>query len=311
MAADFISVTDPIAPAWQRTRRALFEPFEARTWFTLGFCAFLAQLGGRGGSSVRVPGNTLRGTEVPDLSSAQAWASEHVLLLSLLGIGILVLVLALSLLLLWLSSRGRYMFLDGVVRGVAEVGAPWRRFRALENSLATFRFFLALIGMAAMLLSAGLGAFIALPSIRAQTFGPPAMAGILAGGGLFLAAAIALTVVSLLLNDFVVPISYQRDLPAAQAFQVLRQDLLPGRGVSFLLFYLMKLALGLGAVLIMVLGICITCCLAALPYLSSVAFLPVFVFFQNYNLGFLAQFGPEWDLLAPLNPVAPEAPPLS
>lgn len=302
MAADLISVTDPIAPAWQRTRRALFEPFQARTWFTLGFCCFLAQLGSRGGSSVRVPGNTLRGTEVPNLSAAQAWAAEHVLLLSLLGAGLLLVLLAFGLLLLWLSSRGRYMFLDGVVRGVAEVVGPWRRFRAQGNSLAVFRFLLALIGLGAMVVSAGLGALVALPSIRAHAFGPSALAGFLVGGGLFFATAVILAIVSLLLNDFVVPISYQRDLPAAQAFQILRRDLLAGRGVTFLLFYLMKLALGLGAAVIMVLGTCLTCCLAALPYLSSVAFLPVFVFFQNYNLGFLAQFGPEWDLLAPAIP---------
>ena len=51
------------------------------------------------------------------------------------------------------------------------------------------------------------------------------------------------------------------------------------------------------ALLLILLGCCFTCCVALLPYLSSVAFLPIFVFFRCYSLGFLAQFGEEWRIL--------------
>jgi hypothetical protein len=47
----------------------------------------------------------------------------------------------------------------------------------------------------------------------------------------------------------------------------------------------------------MLLGCCLTCCLALLPYLSSVVFLPIHVFFRCYSLKFLEQFGEEWRIL--------------
>jgi hypothetical protein len=37
--------------------------------------------------------------------------------------------------------------------------------------------------------------------------------------------------------------------------------------------------------------------MAAIPYVASVVFLPVGVFFRAYPLAFLEQVGPEWRLL--------------
>ena len=52
-----LSVIDPINPAFARTKRILFQPFDFGKWLRLGFCAFLMGLaeggggGGGGGSS--------------------------------------------------------------------------------------------------------------------------------------------------------------------------------------------------------------------------------------------------------------------
>jgi hypothetical protein len=59
------------------------------------------------------------------------------------------------------------------------------------------------------------------------------------------------------------------------------------------------------AVLIMGVGACCTCFLAGLPYLSSVAFLPIFVCFRSYSLYFLEQFGEEWRFIG-IPPAAPD-----
>jgi hypothetical protein len=59
----------------------------------------------------------------------------------------------------------------------------------------------------------------------------------------------------------------------------------------------MSCLLGLGAALLVLLGCCLTCCVALLPYVSSVVFLPISVFFRCYSLGFLEQFGEEWRIL--------------
>lgn len=62
---------------------------------------------------------------------------------------------------------------------------------------------------------------------------------------------------------------------------------------------------------------CLTCCLAALPYIGTVILLPVYVCLRGYGLFFIRQFGPDYDVFtavgqSPLPPVAepPIPPPL-
>ena len=67
----------------------------------------------------------------------------------------------------------------------------------------------------------------------------------------------------------------------------------------------MKIVLGLGAAMIIMLGTCLTCCLAALPYVYAVVFLPLFVFDRAYSLYFLRQFGNQYNLVVDLAPLPP------
>ena len=90
---------------------------------------------------------------------------------------------------------------------------------------------------------------------------------------------------------------YRRHLGTTDAWALLRRELLPGNGWRFVGFYLMNILLWIPAILLILLGCCLTCCMALLPYLSSVAFLPIFVFFRCYSLGFLAQFGEDWRII--------------
>ena len=58
---------------------------------------------------------------------------------------------------------------------------------------------------------------------------------------------------------------------------------------------------------------CITCCIAGLPYISSVVFLPILVFLRAYALFFLQQMGGGWNLFgeqpAPTPAPTPAPPP--
>jgi len=298
-----ISVTDPIQPAIARTRRMLFEPFAARKWFVLGFSAFLAHLGS--GGSYNFNGNPLdrsaSGT-TPDFSGVSSWISEHLPLIIALGVVLFIFILALSVLFQWLSSRGQFMFLDGVARDRAEIVEPWTRLRHLGDQLFRFRLMLMLAMLALLIVCGALGALIALPDLHARSFGASAITGLLVGGGLLVLGALGIGIIEYLLRDFVVPIMYHRDLGTAAAWAVLRQELLPGNGWRFVGFYLMSLLLGIAAILLILLGCCLTCCLALLPYLSSVVFLPIFVFFRTYSLCFLEQFGEAWRILQPIEP---------
>lgn len=298
-----ISITDPIQPALDHTRRILFQPFSWRKWFVLGFAAFLAQLGD--GGSFNVNGNPFDHAQgAPDLSPVTSWMSAHLPLVIALGVILFILFVGLAVLFLWLGSRGQFLFLDGVVRDQPGIVEPWNRFRALADQLFRFRLLLFLATVALLAICGGLGALIALPDIQARTFGAPAFTAILAAGGLLTLGLLIFTAIHLLLLGFVVPVMYHRNLGTAEAWQVLRRELLPGNGWRFVGFFLMNLLLWIPALLLILAGICLTCCLAAIPYLSSVAFLPVSVFFRAYTLTFLAQFGEDWRILQAPEPAA-------
>lgn len=300
-----ISVTAPIELAIGRTRKILFQPFSAEKWFVLGFCAFLANLTGGGGGGYR-GGNLVQKSPANREAFQQVgdWISGHLMLVAGIGLLVLALVLALVALFQWLGSRGQFMFLDGVAQNRARVTEPWRRFRELGNSLFLFRFLLGLAWMGSFLIIGLMAWLIARPDIAARHFGGLALSALLVGGGLLLLTSLAFALAELLLLDFIVPIMYRLEVKTIEAISVFRQEILPGHTGAFVLFYLMKIALGLAAAVVIFAGTCLTCCIAGLPYLSSVAFLPIFVFFRCYSLCFLEQFGEEWRLMGSLD--APE-----
>ncbi len=290
-----LSVMDAIEAALDRTKRTLFQPFDLGKWFMLGFCAFRATLGQGGGGYTG--GNPFGAGKGDEFHKVGPWVAEHLTLVLTAGAAILLVGLALGILLTWLSSRGEFMFLDGVARDRAEVVEPWHRFRRLGNSLFVFRVILGLLGLGAVLLIAGAGVLLAWSSLQARHFDARAIGAIVGGACLLAPVALFLALLKALLRDFVVPIMYKRGLTAMGAFRVFRHGILPGRVLPLVLFYLMALVMGLAAAILIVLGTCITCCIAALPYIGSVVFLPVFVFVRCYSLYFLEQVGEEWRII--------------
>ena len=114
-------------------------------------------------------------------------------------------------------------------------------------------------------------------------------------------------VVRFLLMEFVVPTMYKRRVSCMEAWHIVRAEFTPHKG-SLALYAVMCIALSVGTAMVM--G-CLTycmCCIPAIPYLGSVIFLPIFVFWRSYNLYFLEQFGPEWQFFAP--PIISEQAPL-
>lgn len=289
-----ISITGPIQPALDHTKRILFQPFSLGKWFVLGFCAFLAHLGGGGSLNYNQAFDRTRLAREGHLAE---WAGAHLPLVILLGALLVVFLLGLGVLFQWLASRGAFMFLDGVARDRAAVVEPWDRFRDRGNQVFRFRLVLILVTLGFLAVVVGAGFLVVLPAFRAQAFGRSAFLPLLLVGGILLLGLLALLAVSLLLKDFVVPIMYRRDLDLPVAWGVLRQELLPGHGWQFLGFYLMTLVLWIPAALLAIAIICLTCCVALLPYLSSVALLPISVFFRCYSLCFLEQFGEGWRIL--------------
>lgn len=295
-----ISALTPIEPAFGRMWRMLFRPFNFTKWLTLGFCAWLAQLA-QGGFRINLPGGNFTapgpgGAGAGDDDLVQ-WIIANLYWLIPLIVSIALVVIALTLVLLWLRSRGKFMFLAGVARNDVAVAGYWKEFRRLGNSLFVFQAIFTFVSMLMLLLVAGLGLLIAMPDIQAGHFGGYAIGAIATGALLFIAGVLLFTLIHLIVDNFIVPLMYLREQAILPAWNEFRTSLLPGHLGVFLLYFLMLIVLGGVASVVVLIGTLLTCCLAGLPYINAVVFLPISVFFRSYSLYFLEQFGSGYQMM--------------
>lgn len=291
-----ISVTDPISPAIERTKFVLFRPFDIGKWFKLGFCAFLATLG-EGGGSPNTTGNFGSGPgggDGPDFDPVWARIQENLTLIISIVVAVVVVGFIIGLLITWLSSRGKFMFIDGIVHNRGAVVAPWGEYRQEGNSLFWFRFVFSLCCFLLVVLLAGGCLLIAMPSIQAKEFGSSARLALAIGIPLMVLFSLTAGLISLCLTHFVVPIMYLRRIGVMAAWDEFRHELLADRVGTFVLYVLFQIVIGIAIGVLALLAICLTCCLAIVPYLGSVILLPLSVFARSYHLYFLEQFGAEW-----------------
>lgn len=299
-----VSVTAPVGLAIERMRRILFQPFDFRKWFVIGFCAWLAHLGEGGANSGfnfnswNRPGGGAReqAERVKDyVMSNLSWMIPLVVSLILVGVAVWVV-------LLWLSSRGRFMFLHCVALDRAEVEEPWRKFAREGNSLFWFRLVLGLVAMIVML---PLGALMGFTIFRMVDAGSASTVGVLTAalaGLAMVGLGMAFLVITKLTTDFVVPIMSLRGTPCRAAWNELRSLFSANLG-HLILYLLFQILLGIIIWLMVFLVVIVTCCVAgcflAIPYLGTVLLLPVLIFSRCYSLYYLAQFGPQFDVFPP------------
>ncbi|MEZ5333573.1 MAG: hypothetical protein R2991_16420 [Thermoanaerobaculia bacterium] len=302
-----ISVTAPLGPAWERTRAALFAPFDLGRWLVLGFAAWLAGLAG-GGYNLRIPvgggdwggGETWReGVEGAEGAAREAWSTLASAGCLVLVAVLAILVVALLLTALWASSRGRFVFLDNVVTGRAAIVEPWKRWRRQGNSLFLFRllFGLGLVGVVGLLV---LGTVVAVGGLAAIQRDGPLVALFAVPLALVLAATVLLVIVSsvlvaYLLEGFVVPLMHRYELGVLDGWRRFLV-LFRAKPWPYLLSGLLLMALHIGVGLALFTAGCLTCCLGFLvlmiPYVGTVVTLPVPYFVRSYTLALLAQADP-------------------
>ncbi|OQY30332.1 MAG: hypothetical protein B6244_00290 [Candidatus Cloacimonetes bacterium 4572_55] len=299
-----ISVTEPLSQSWEWTKHVLFDKFDIRKWLILGFFAFLAGLGQFGGY-FKLGGHFGRDEGCghfphrhDSLEEVGEWILEY-LPISLLVIGTIVMVsIILWTLFNWLSSRGKFMFLDGVVRNKTNIVESWNRFSSLGNNLFLFRMCIDLLAGGMMIGLFILFTLIAWPSLSAGQFGITLLTAYIPGIGLGIAVMLVFFLIHYIIEDFIVPIMYKRNVKFIEAVRIFKKNILPGQGIAFILFYLVRISISFTAIVIVIFGVCLTCCVAGLPYISSVVFLPIFVFVRGYSVYFLGQFGDEWKMIA-------------
>jgi hypothetical protein len=292
-----ISVVDPISRAIDWAGVVLFRPFDLGKWIALGFCAWLAMLGqggggGNGTSSWRDGGGN--GDFKRDLNNAWEWVLGHLPLILFVAGSIIVVGIVLWLLVLWLSSRGKFMFLDGVIHNRGAVVEPWRRFRAPANALFRFRVVLGLICGAIVLTLLAFVGWLVWLGLDTDEITPLLIVGGGFGVLIFVAVMIAFSLIDLAVNEFVVPLMYLRNEGVAAAWRELG-GLLSARPGPFVLYVLIKIVLAIGVAAIFIVSCCLTCCIVLLPFVGTVILLPLWVFLRAFPLYFLGQFGPRYD----------------
>lgn len=312
------------ARSWSGMKRVLFQPFSVGKWFILGFTAWLAQLlegGSRSGSSSgsrnaqqSFDAETPDGAQdhvsqffqsVEELASGDVWIQAHwewVLTGAVLTVSLL---LAIVITLVWVSSRGKFMFLDNVIHNRTLVKAPWAQFRTLGNSLFRWNLvFGAITGIVLLLWSGVLGVII-YNQVQAEVWTTSAILWMIILGLVMVPLAILWGYISTLLEDFVIPLMWKKSLTTNAAwreFLVIHRQKLGG----FVVYALWKWLLGIGAIMaIMIFGFA-TCCIAfipmMIPYLGAVLLLPVSVFFRFLGPEVIREFGDDYNVWLEITP---------
>lgn len=311
-----VSVVEPIGSAIEKTREILFRPFDLGKWFTIGFCAWLATLG-EGGGNFNFDGGgggPHSGGQSQDfhqeLHNLKEGFLENLHIIIPIAIVVVLIIVAISLLVMWLTSRGKFMFLHCVARNVAEVKNPWKRYASQANSLFLFRLVLAFVGMMTGLLFVVPIVLLIIPMVQsdfqALMFAPIAAIALLILFAIII--GLVFSVIMTLTDDFVVPVMYINNCTLVEGWRSFWQLCKANKGKFFLfLLFLILVNIVLGVITFaIVVGACCLCCIGIIfmiPYIGTVALLPIHVWRRAYSALFFAQFGPQFDVFAQTDPV--------
>src|SRR5437870_3408869 len=294
-----IEIFKPFGEAFELMKKILFQPFDLKKWLVIGFAAFLAALSGGFGSSFNPfsrwssrDQNAIAESfrEMPSVGQMEWW------MIALFVIGGL-LILALVLVLMWLGARGRFIFTDCIVHNRGAIVAPWNEFHAEGNSFFLFSVLVVLL----LIALAVVGTFgLALPLIL-RGHGSQPGTGLLITFCLFLFLLVCLALGWALISQLMVPIMYRQRCLARRAFAE-TVELIASYPGPILLYVLFLLMITVAAVLIGCAAACVTCCIAAIPYVGPVILLPIPVTLRAFSPLFLRQFGPDYDVWASFMP---------
>jgi hypothetical protein len=287
----------------------LFRPFDLGKWLVIAFAAFLSGSWGGGLNPGRLGKwgdgdwkfRASRHGEWADWSMP-GWAIALIILGGLLALLIAVVVM-------WITARGRFIFTDCVVRNRAAIAEPWREYRREGNSFFLFSLAVAfvillLVAVTILAVAVPLGFF---SDNRAAWSGLGAAAIVTLG--IFGLILVMFSLFFALVTQFMVPIMYRRRCSAKEAFLDVTALIFRYPG-EFVLLVLFAIVLAIAVAVVGTIIACMTCCIGALPYISTVLLLPAIVWVFAFKLLFLRQFGDQYDVWATVGfPEPPVVPP--
>lgn len=308
---DRVSVIDPIGPAIDRVRIMLFRPFDLKRWFVIGFCAWLAYLGGGGGGGSGRPNfNFFQGQHQGDfeareaINEAREYIQNNVHWIIPVVIVVVVCSIILWVVFVWLNSRGKFMFLHCIAQNKAEVKNPWGKFKKHANNLFLFRIVLGVISFVLVALPVLGIIFLAIMMAYGADVALFSIPGIVMLGLLIFVVSIILFLVKKFTLDFVVPVMFLRTVSCVAGWREF-MTILSANKLRLALYLLFQIVIAIAIGAIIAIGFCIGCCLCCVstlllvPYIGTVILLPLLVFKRAYSLYYLQQFGPAFDVFGP------------
>ena len=287
-----IEVFKPFGEAFELMKKILFQPFDVEKWFLIGFAAWLAHLGA---GSYNFNFDREDWKDAPIVQSVRDWLSGISTWVLILGLGgLFLLIVIIMVVFAWLRARGRFMFIDCIVKNRGAIVQPWREFRAEGNSYFLFGL---VVGLTISVIATFAGLPFIIPVIHAGS--PPHL------NDVYMLSMLALWVVVMLLfvfawvliSHFMVAVMYRQRCKAAEGFRLaislIRSH--PGEITLYCLFWIaLTIASGMASCLVVL----ATCCIAIIPYLGTVIMLPILVCLRAFGLRFIRQFGPDYDVWA-------------
>jgi hypothetical protein len=285
------SPTEAAREAYHHTIRSLF-PFHLEVWGLLGLVAFLEQCG-RGGVAGSLPGGpqgdlNLGRAQLPEVLG---WLGHHLTVVIVGSLVILTLAVGLIALVLWIGSRATFVYLDDVAHGRAELVRPWHLYAERAASFFAWRFGLALLLLACVVVLVLLGVLAAAGFARpGGSLGMVATVALLAFIPMFLVLLLASGLVSLAMRDFVAPLQVHSQEGCPQAARRLWR-LVRLHPMAFFLYVVLKVVFGVVQGTILLASACVTCCCILVPVVTQTFLQPLFFFERAWSLCFLRQMG--------------------
>ena len=228
------------------------------------------------------------------------WVESNLAWIALGGIAVFLLLLVLYGALAFLRARGRFMFIDNIAYDRFDIATPWSAFASSANGVfAAEMIFLTLYLVIAAATLVG-GALLAWPDIQAGQFTGSSLTAIAIVAGLWL-LSVPLTIgFYLMLDHLVVPVMYARGIGVRAGFGAAWREGVAAHPGPLILYFLLRIAFGIGTLILTYIATCVTCCTAAIPVLGAfilaLVLLPAWVFLEANKLYFVQQFGPGWEI---------------
>lgn len=317
-AARKLDVGAALGPSFTYVKERLFSSISIEIWLTLGFVSFIDQFGngGIGGllnfnstfgpSPVKGIGQGPEAVE-PALDRAIEFVRANIpWITAIVAVGLVI-----DLLIRYLGVRGTFMYIDNVARRKVEVAEPWRRSGRHATSYYLWRLAFVVASFAAILLSAAPAVVVIYRILVQKVDLDPSAIGILFLSTLFFVIVLlAISIVGMLLHDFVAPIMYRFGLSGREAWGLFLRAA-RGNVLQITLYFLLQIAVGMAfgtAVVLVMFG---TCCFGLLPVILQTILQPFLLFARVYPLYVLEGLGPEFRIVEPTSDpwAAPAAPP--